>query len=101
MTPARRESVSSPAVEHKDERVVLETARYRISGLLRLPRDGYRSRLTDFLNAGERDFIALTDVDLLPVNGEGHAEHREFIAVARNQIVLAAPVEPEADGPED
>jgi hypothetical protein len=101
MAPARRESVSSPVVEHKDERVVLETARYRISGLLRLPRDGYRSRLTDFLNAGERDFIALTDVDLLPVNGEGDAEHREFIAVARNQIVLAAPVEPEADRPED
>jgi hypothetical protein len=87
-------------VEHKDERIVLETARYRISGLLRLPRDGYRSRLTDFLNAGERDFIALTDVDLMPVNGQGHAEHREFIAVARSQIVLAAPVEPEADEPE-
>ncbi|MDQ6806657.1 MAG: hypothetical protein M3065_17215 [Actinomycetota bacterium] len=87
-------------MEHKDERVVLETARYRISGLLRLPRDGYRSRLTDFLNAGERDFIALTNVDLMPLNGDGRAEHREFIAVARSQIVLAAPVEPGADGPE-
>jgi hypothetical protein len=101
MALARRESVSSPAVEHKDERVVLETARYRISGLLRLPRDGYRSRLTDFLNAGERDFIALTDVDLTPLVGVGApAEHRAFIAVARSQIVLAAPVDPGADGPE-
>ncbi|HWF73652.1 MAG TPA: hypothetical protein VG186_09925 [Solirubrobacteraceae bacterium] len=84
-------------MEHKDERVVLETARYRISGLLRLPRDGYRSRLTDFLNAGERDFIALTDVDLTPLGGAGDAEHRNFIAVARSQIVLAAPVDDEAD----
>jgi hypothetical protein len=99
MSLARGESLSSPGVEHKDERVVLETARYRISGLLRLPRDGYRSRLTDFLNAGERDFIALTDVDLMPLNGDQLAEHREFIAVARSQIVLAAPVDPEEDLP--
>ena len=48
---------------------MLETERYRISGLLRLPRDGYRSRLTDFLNAAERDFIALTDVELEPLTG--------------------------------
>jgi hypothetical protein len=80
-------------VEHRDERIVLETTGYRIRGLLRLPRDGYRSRLTDFLNAGERDFIALTDVELEPLNGRGPPEHREFVAVARSQIVLAATVE--------
>jgi hypothetical protein len=100
MAAVRREAVSSPSVEHKDERVVLETARYRISGLLRLPRDGYRSRLTDFLNAGERDFLALTDVDLTPLDREEPPEHRDFIAVARSQIVLAAPVDPEADAPD-
>jgi hypothetical protein len=49
--------------------------------------------LTDFLNAGERDFIALTDVELEPLNGRGPPEHREFVAVARSQIVLAATVE--------
>jgi hypothetical protein len=100
MAVTRRESVSSPAVDHKDERIMLETARYRISGLLRLPRDGYRSRLTDFLNAGERDFIALTDVELLPLEANAAPEHRDFIAVARSQIVLAAPVDPGAMGPE-
>ena len=84
-------------MEHRDERIVLETPRYRIRGVLRMPRDGYRSRLTDFLNAGERDFIALTDVDLEPLDGDGTREHRRFIAVARSQIVLAAPVEPEAE----
>jgi hypothetical protein len=84
-------------MEHRDERIVLETGRYRINGLLRLPRDGYRSRLTDFLNAAERDFIALTDVDLVPLDGVGAPEHRDFIAIARSQIVLAAPVDPEAD----
>jgi hypothetical protein len=97
MSAAGGESVSSPSVEHKDERIVLETTRYRISGLLRLPRDGYRSRLTDFLNAGERDFIALTDVDLTRLDREAEPEHRDFIAVARSKIVLASPLEPEAD----
>ena len=76
---------------------MLETARYRISGLLRLPRDGYRSRLTDFLNAAERDFIALTDVELESLDRDGPPEHRVFLAVARSQIVLAAPAEPAAD----
>jgi hypothetical protein len=84
-------------VEHKDERIVLETARYRISGLLRLPRDGYRSRLTDFLNAGERDFIALTDVELLPLDSDAAPERRDFVAVARGKIVLASLVDPEPD----
>ena len=39
----------------------METARHRITGILTLPSDGYRSRLSDFLNASERDFISLTD----------------------------------------
>jgi len=75
---------------------VLETERYRISGLLQLPRDGYRSRLTDFLNAAERDFIALTDVDVEPLTGNYPPQHRDFIAVARRHIVLAAPADPSA-----
>ena len=44
-------------VEHRDERIVVETSNYRITGMLRLPRDGYRSRLTDYLNAAERTFL--------------------------------------------
>jgi hypothetical protein len=87
-------------VDQKDERIVLETARYRITGLLRLPRDGYRSRLTDFLNAGERDFIALTDVELIPLDDDGAPEHRDFVAVARSQVVLAAPADVGADRPQ-
>ena len=76
---------------------MLETTQYRITGLLRLPRDGYRSRLTDFLNAAERDFIALTDVELQAADGDGPIEHRDFLAIARNHIVLAAPADPAAE----
>jgi hypothetical protein len=63
----RTEPLSSPAVEHRNERIVVETDRYRITGVLRLPPDGYRSRLTDCLNSSERVFVALTDVEVVPL----------------------------------
>src|SRR5436309_1217975 len=51
-------------MDHRDQRVMVEIARYRITGTLQLPRDGYRSRLTDYLNVAERAFLALTDVEI-------------------------------------
>ncbi len=78
-------------MEHRDERVFIETDRYRLTGSLRLPRDGYRSRITDFLNSGERDFVALTDVTIEPLDRPGESTHREFVALGRRHIVIAAP----------
>jgi hypothetical protein len=80
-------------MESRDERVVLETARYRITGTLQLPRDGYRSRLTDYLNASERAFIPLTDVLIEPLDGGSNGSERPYIAVSLAQIVLATPVD--------
>jgi hypothetical protein len=80
-------------MEHREQRVVIETGHYRITGTLRTPRDGYRSRLTDFLNAAERTFIALTDVQLEPLNGVGRREQRDYIAVSLSQIVVAMPAD--------
>jgi hypothetical protein len=80
-------------MEHRDERIVVETDRYRITGVLRMPRDGYRSRLTDYLNASERDFVALTDVEVGLVDGTGNVERRPFIALALSHIVLAMPAD--------
>jgi hypothetical protein len=84
------------AMEHRDERIVVETERYRITGVLSMPRDGYRSRLTDYLNADGRAFLALTDVQLGPIDGEGPITHSPFLAVAVNHIVIAMPAEPRA-----
>ena len=78
-------------MEQREQRVVIETDRYRITGLLNLPRDGYRSRLTDYLNASERDFLALTDVDLERLDGRGNVEHRDFVALSLSHVVLALP----------
>jgi uncharacterized protein DUF6812 len=80
-------------MEHRDERVVVETARHRITGLLRLPRDGYRSRLTDYLNASERDFLALTDVEIESLEGAAPAERRQFVALSLSHVVLVMPTE--------
>ena len=84
-------ALSSTGVEHRDERIVVETDRYRITGMLRLPRDGYRSRLTDYLNSSERAFLALTDVELEPFDG-GEAQRRPFLAVSLSHVVLAMPL---------
>ena len=79
-------------MEHRDERIVIETDRYRITGMLRLPRDGYRSRLTDYLNSSERAFLALTDVELVPFDG-GETQRRPFLAVSLGHVVLAMPLD--------
>jgi hypothetical protein len=80
-------------VQHRSERVLVETDRYRIIGSLTLPRDGYRSRMSDFLNSSDRDFISLTDVVMEAVGGDGSTSRHEFIAVARRHIVFAMPVD--------
>jgi hypothetical protein len=78
-------------VQHRYERVYLETPRHRISGRLTLPADGYRSRLSDFLNASERDFVSLTDAVVEVIGRDGPGTMHEFIAVARAHIVFALP----------
>ena len=75
-------------MEHRQERVRLETERYRIEGSITLARDGYRSRVSDVLNASERDFITLTDVSLTPVQG-GPTELHAYLTLARRHIVFA------------
>jgi hypothetical protein len=87
-------------MDHRDLRIVVETARLRITGRLRLPRDGYRSRLSDYLNAGDLVFLPLTDAEIVSLDGTAEPRRREFVALSVSQIVLAMPAEdaPEAAG---
>ena len=71
------------------QRIVLETDRHRIVGDLTMPREGYRSRLSDYLNRGEVAFIPLADAVVTPIDGPDAAERRDFIAVARAHVHLA------------
>ncbi len=87
-------------MDQRDERIVVETARHRITGILRLPRDGYRSRLTDYLNVAERAFLPLTEVEIRTLDGAGEPESRPFLAVSLTHIVFATPVDAEpGEGP--
>lgn len=71
----------------------METERHRITGHVMLPADGYRSRLTDYLNASEREFLALTDVEVITLEGSPRIERRDFIALSLRHVVLAMPAD--------
>jgi hypothetical protein len=85
------------SINHRRERIRVETDRHRIEGLLTLARDGYRSRVSDVLNASERDFITLTEVTVAPLAG-GATEQHPYLTVARRHIVFAVAAPPEDDG---
>lgn len=75
-------------INQRRERLRIETERHRIEGLLTLARDGYRSRVSDVLNASERDFITLTEVTVAPLEG-GAVESHPYLTLARRHIVFA------------
>jgi hypothetical protein len=77
----------------RQERVRIETRRHDIEGTVQLPNEGYRSRTTDFLNAHERDFLALTDVEVRWLDSSRAPERHEFLALAVRQIVLVVELE--------
>jgi hypothetical protein len=56
-----------------------------------LAKDGYRSRVTDVLNAAERDFLPITDCVVELIGHPGQGTHHEVVAVSRRHIVLVIP----------
>lgn len=82
------EDQAERSIDHRRERIRIETERHRIEGYVTLARDGFRSRVSDMLNASERDFLTLTDATIAPLDG-GPGESHGFLAVARRHIVFA------------
>ena len=74
-------------------RVRLETERHAIEGTLQLPSEGYRSRMTDFLNSHDSDFLPITDADVSWPGGDRPAESHEYLAVSVRHIVLGVELE--------
>lgn len=72
------------------ERVRIETARHEIEGTLQLPHEGFRSRLTDFLNTQGNDFLPLTDVEVTWLDGTRPPERHHFLALAARHVVMVA-----------
>jgi hypothetical protein len=88
MSPVDPFEENQPNMDHRRERIRVETERHRIEGYLTLARDGYRSRVSDVLNASERDFLTLTEVTVAPLEG-GPIELHEYLTLARRHIVFA------------
>jgi hypothetical protein len=78
----------------RQERVRIETARHEIEATLQLPQEGFRSRLTDFLNAQGDDFLALTDAEVTWLDGARAPEHHAFLALASRHVVLVVELSP-------
>lgn len=79
-------SQSDRPQELKHERVALETATHLFKGTITLPLDGYRARFSDHLNRQDLSFIALTDVERVPLDG-GPLSYHPFLSVAKTAIV--------------
>ncbi len=82
------EGEGAGTIDHRRERIRVETERHRIEGFITLARDGYRSRVSDVLNASERDFVTLTEVTVAPLEG-GPVELHPYLSLARRHIVFA------------
>jgi hypothetical protein len=81
------------AVKLTGKKVEVEvwTDRLRITGNMFIPGSheaAYNSRLSDFLNDGEKTFIPLTHVTVGYIGGSEVLWTGEFLAVNKNQISL-------------
>jgi hypothetical protein len=70
------------------ERVRIETDRHEIEGTLQLPHEGFRSRMTDFLNTQGDDFLPLTDAELTWLDGSRAPENHDYLALATRHVVI-------------
>ena len=80
-------------MQFRHERVRIETARHEIEGTLQLPHEGFRSRLTDFLNAQGDDFLPLTDATVTYLDGSRAPERHDYLALAARHVVLVVELE--------
>ena len=72
------------------EHVIVEIERYRIDGALYLPAEGYRSRLSDYMNQREAEFLPMTDCTVETLDS-GDTRQLDFLLVARRHVRLIAP----------
>ena len=70
---------------------MVETDRYRIEGMLTLPREGYRSRLSDHINRRDQEFFTIQDASMVPLDGSGASWEAPVLMLARRHIRLVVP----------
>ena len=75
----------------RQNKVTMETDRYRIDGSLTLPLEGYRSRLSDFVNQRDREFFSLSDVTLTELDGGKQHPKVPFMMIQRQHVRMITP----------
>jgi Family of unknown function (DUF6812) len=83
-------------VDLRRQQVVVEIERYQILGALHLPAEGYRSRLSDYMNQRETEFLAMTDCTITTLD-TGQERSFPFLLVARRHVRLISPVDAAED----
>jgi hypothetical protein len=78
-------------VDVRKERVVVETDRYRVEGMLTLPKEGYRSRVSDHVNRRDQEFFTIVDAELVALDGSGRDWKAPVLMLARRHIRLIVP----------
>lgn len=81
-------------MQFRRERIRIETVRHEIEATLQLPQEGFRSRLTDFLNTQSDDFLPLTDATVTWLDGTREPELHEYLALAARHVVLVVELSP-------
>lgn len=83
----------TPGMHFRRLRVRLETERHVIEGTLQLPNEGYRSRMTDFLNSHDSHFLPITDAVLTWVGVDRPDERHKYLALSVRHIVVGVELE--------
>lgn len=78
-------------MDSRKERVVVETDRYRVEGMMSLPKEGYRSRVSDHVNRRDQEFFTLTDCEMVALDGSGRDWKAPVLMLARRHIRLIVP----------
>ena len=78
-------------MDYRQERVVVETDRYRVEGMMTLPLEGYRSRVSDHVNRRDQEFFTLIDAQLVSLDGSGRDWRAPVLMLSRRHIRLVVP----------
>jgi hypothetical protein len=59
--------------------------------MMTLPREGYRSRVSDHVNRRYQEFFTIIDAELVALDGSGRAWKAPVLMLARRHIRLIVP----------
>ena len=71
---------------------MVETDRYRVEGMLPLPKEGSRSGVSAHVNRRDHEFFTLLDCQLVALDGSGGDWKTPVLMLARRHIRLIVPM---------